>query len=119
VEVRIAGQEATLARPGDGNHWPAVVFVNGATELGHLAARRLSPVSHLVRLDAPVLLATSPNDKYFPVAESRRLASRSDHVRVTVTSSLSHAIPELSLGGIGDAFAFNGFVVRGLRAFRR
>jgi dienelactone hydrolase len=83
------------------------------------AAQRLSPVTRLPRLDAPVALATSPHDKYFPVAESRRLAAGSDRVRVTVTSSLSHAIPELSLGGVGDALAFDGFVVRGLRALRR
>jgi pimeloyl-ACP methyl ester carboxylesterase len=83
------------------------------------AARRLSPVVRLAGLNAPVLLATSPNDKYFPVAESRRLAARSDNVHVTVTSSLSHAIPELSLGGLGDALAFDGFAVRGLRILRR
>src|SRR5919197_1250711 len=35
-EVRIAGQQATLARPGTGKRWPAIVFVNGATERGHL-----------------------------------------------------------------------------------
>jgi hypothetical protein len=68
---------------------------------------------------ATFVLSTSPNDKYFPVAESRRLAARSERVRVTVTSSLSHAIPEVSLGGLGDALAFDGFVVRGLRALRR
>jgi len=82
------------------------------------AAQRLSPVGGLARLDAPVLLATSPTDKYFPVAESRRLAARSDRVRVTVTSSLSHAIPHPSLSSVGDALAFDAWVVRGLRAFR-
>ena len=35
-EVRVAGQEATVVRPGAGKRWPAVVFVNGATEEGHL-----------------------------------------------------------------------------------
>jgi pimeloyl-ACP methyl ester carboxylesterase len=83
------------------------------------ATRRLSPLARLARLDAPVLLATSPNDKYFPVAESRRLAARSKRVRVTVTSSLSHAIPELSRSGLGDALAFDEFVVRSLRALQR
>jgi pimeloyl-ACP methyl ester carboxylesterase len=82
------------------------------------ATRRLSPIARLARLDMPVLLATSPHDKYFPVAESRRLADGSDRVRVTVTSSLSHAIPELSLGGVGDVLAFDGFAVRSLRALR-
>jgi pimeloyl-ACP methyl ester carboxylesterase len=84
-----------------------------------MATRQLSPVGRLARLDAPVLLATAPKDKYFPVAESHRLAAGSERVHVTVTSSLSHAIPELSLGGVGDALAFDGFVVRGLRELRR
>jgi dienelactone hydrolase len=83
------------------------------------AARRLSPIANAGRLDAPVALATSPDDKYFPVAESRRLAARSRHVDVTVTSTLSHAIPEPSLHSLGAILAFDGWVVRGLRAFRR
>jgi pimeloyl-ACP methyl ester carboxylesterase len=83
------------------------------------AARRLSPTVRIRRIDAPVLLATSPHDKYFPVAESRRLGARSDRVRVTVTSSLSHAIPEPSLHAFGAALAFDGWAVRGLRALRR
>jgi dienelactone hydrolase len=83
------------------------------------AARRLSPVAGVDRLDAPVALATSPDDKYFPAAESRRLAARSRRVDVTVTSTLSHAIPKPSLHAVGAALAFDGWVVRGLRAFRR
>ena len=83
------------------------------------AAARLSPVTRLKRLDAPVALATSPTDKYFPVEESRRLAAASDRVRVTVTSSLSHALPEPSFRSLGAALAFDGWVVRGLRALRR
>jgi hypothetical protein len=83
------------------------------------AARRLSPVTNVHRLDSPVALATSPEDKYFPVAESRRLAARSSRVDVTVTSTLSHAIPEPSLHSLGAALAFDGWVVRGLHTFRR
>jgi dienelactone hydrolase len=83
------------------------------------AAQRLSPVTRLAQIDAPVMLATAPHDKYFPVAESRLLAARSDRVRVTVTSTLSHAIPKPSLHSLGGALAFDGFVVRSLRAFRR
>jgi pimeloyl-ACP methyl ester carboxylesterase len=82
------------------------------------AARRLSPTAAIGRLDAPVELATSPEDKYFPVEESRRLATGSDRVRLTVTSSLSHAIPEPSLGSLGAALAFDGWAVRGLRALK-
>ncbi len=33
-EVVVAGQPTTLARPGGGGPWPAVVFVNGATRQG-------------------------------------------------------------------------------------
>jgi pimeloyl-ACP methyl ester carboxylesterase len=82
------------------------------------AARRLSPAAAVGRLDVPVELATSPTDKYFPVAESRLLAARSNRVHVTVTGSLSHAIPEPSLGSLGAALAFDGWAVRGLRALR-
>jgi hypothetical protein len=83
------------------------------------AARRLSPVATITRIDAPIALATSPDDKYFPVAESRQLAERSRRVDVTVTSTLSHAIPEPSLHSLGAVLAFDAWVVRGLRAFRR
>jgi pimeloyl-ACP methyl ester carboxylesterase len=80
------------------------------------AAERLSPISRPGRLTMPVELATSPRDDYFPVTESRRLARASQHVRVTVTESLSHALPEPSFHGLGAAFHFDGFVVRSLRA---
>jgi pimeloyl-ACP methyl ester carboxylesterase len=81
-------------------------------------AERLSPISRAGRLTMPVELASSPRDDYFPVAESRSLARAAPHVRVTVTESLSHALPEPSLHGLGAAFHFDGFVVRGLRALR-
>jgi hypothetical protein len=80
---------------------------------------RLRVAAGAGRLDAPVELATSPTDKYFPLAESCRLAARSQQVRVTVTSSLSHAIPEPSLGSLSAALAFDGSVVRGLGALNR
>ncbi len=80
------------------------------------AAARLSPISRAGRLTMPVELATSPRDDYFPVAESRSLARAAPHVRVTVTESLSHALPEPSFHGLGAALHFDGFVVRGLRA---
>jgi pimeloyl-ACP methyl ester carboxylesterase len=82
------------------------------------AAARLSPLTRARRLRMPVELATSPHDDYFPVSESRSLARIAPHVRVTVTESLSHALPEPSLHGVGAALSFNGFVVRSLRALR-
>jgi pimeloyl-ACP methyl ester carboxylesterase len=82
------------------------------------AAERLSPISGADRLTMPVELATSPHDDYFPVAESRSLARTAPHMRVTVTESLSHALPEPSLHGIGAAFRLDGFAVRGLHALK-
>jgi pimeloyl-ACP methyl ester carboxylesterase len=82
------------------------------------AAGRLSPSSRAERLTMPVELATSPRDDYFPVAESRSLARASSSVRVTVTETLSHALPEPSLHSLGAVFRFDGFVVRSVRALR-
>ena len=82
------------------------------------AAERLSPLSRARRLTMPIELATSPRDDYFPVVESRSLARAAPHVRVTVTESLSHALPEPSLGGMGATLSFDGWVVRSLRALR-
>jgi pimeloyl-ACP methyl ester carboxylesterase len=81
-------------------------------------ARRLSPSSRAGRLTMPVELATSPHDKYFPPAESQSLARASRRVDLTVTKTLSHAIPEPSLHSIGGIFRFDGFAVRSLRALR-
>jgi len=83
------------------------------------AAARLSPISRADRLTMPVELATSPRDKYFPLEESRQLARASPHVRVTVTRTLSHALPEPSVHSLGALLSFDGFVVRGLRELRR
>ena len=74
--------------------------------------RLLSPLMRARRLSVPVELASAPHDRYFPPAESRSLAKRSKHVRVTVTSTLDHAIPALSLRDIGDLVAFDQFIVR-------
>jgi pimeloyl-ACP methyl ester carboxylesterase len=82
------------------------------------AAARLSPISRAGRLTMPVELATSPHDKYFPPTESRRLARASGHIELTLTKTLSHAIPEPSLQSVGDLLRFDGWVVRSLRALR-
>ncbi len=83
------------------------------------ALGRLSPVMRVAALDTPVELATAPHDKYFPVEESRAIERKAPHVRVTVTSTLHHAIPRLSLSEIGDLFRFDAFAVRVLRAASR
>ena len=91
---------------------------------GRLSARQraqiraLSPLNNASRLRMPVELATAPRDKYFPPAESHALARAAPNVRVTVTSTLAHAVPELSLGDIADLGRFNAFVVRYLRLAR-
>ena len=79
----------------------------------HAAHRRLSPVVGAARLRVPVELASAPEDEYFPVAESRDLAERAPgRVRVTVTRTLEHAIPELSARDLADLARFDAFAVR-------
>jgi pimeloyl-ACP methyl ester carboxylesterase len=82
------------------------------------AVRELSPLLEAHRLAAPVELASSPHDSYFPHAESRALARTSSRVHVTVTSTFDHAVPRPSVREIGDLFRFDGFVVRFLREAR-
>jgi pimeloyl-ACP methyl ester carboxylesterase len=79
--------------------------------------RRLSPIVAADRLQAPVEIASAPHDKYFPLAESRALEREAD-VRITVTSTLEHAIPEASPSGVADLFRFHAFIVRALRRAR-
>jgi pimeloyl-ACP methyl ester carboxylesterase len=78
----------------------------------------LSPIRGADRLTMPVELATAPHDEYFPPAESHALARAAPDARVTVTSTLDHAVPELSLGDLADLARFDGFVVRYLREAR-
>lgn len=78
----------------------------------------LSPIRHAGRLNMPVELASAPHDKYFPPAESHRLAAIAPNVRVTVTSTLDHAVPKLSVADVADLLRFDGFVVRYLRHAR-
>lgn len=77
--------------------------------------RALSPIYGSSRLPMPVELATAPHDKYFPPAESHALARAAPDVRVTVTSTLEHAVPNFSVGDLADLGRFDAFVVRFLR----
>jgi pimeloyl-ACP methyl ester carboxylesterase len=79
---------------------------------------RLSPIAAAGGLRAPIELASAPRDKYFPVAESRALAAAVPEVRLTLTSTLAHAVPEPSPGAIADFFRFDAFVVRVLQRAR-
>ena len=78
-------------------------------------AERLGP-----GLRAPVEIASAPHDKYFPLGETRALARAATHarVRLTVTSTLHHAVPSLSLSDVADLFRFDGWAVRSLRSLR-
>ncbi|MGD0272491.1 MAG: alpha/beta fold hydrolase [Gaiellaceae bacterium] len=82
---------------------------------------RLSPIHEAQKLLAPIYIASAPHDKYFPLSETRDLARRATHTQVslTVTSTLHHAIPSISLSGIGALLRFNGWMLRSLRAARR
>jgi pimeloyl-ACP methyl ester carboxylesterase len=80
--------------------------------------RGLSPLAAAQRLRAPVEIASAPHDKYFPLAESRALDRRAPDVRITVTSTLEHAIPEPSPGDVADLLRFDAFIVRALRGAR-
>lgn len=82
---------------------------------------RLSPLAGAARLRAPVDIASAPHDKYFPLGETKALvrAARHSRVRLTVTSTLHHAVPNLSLSDLADLFGFDGWAVRSLRGLGR
>ena len=80
---------------------------------------KISPLAGDGRLEAPIELISSPQDKYFPISESYAVAKIAPHHRVTATEALDHA--ELNLNP-ENALAFadvHGFVVRSLRQARR
>jgi pimeloyl-ACP methyl ester carboxylesterase len=80
---------------------------------------RLSPIRNADRLRAPVELVAAPVDKYFPLAEMQALAAAAEDVRVTVTGTLAHAIPDLSLATLAELLRLDGFGVRVLEKARR
>jgi len=82
---------------------------------------RLSLLAGADRLRAPVEIASAPHDKYFPLSETRALGRAATHtrVRLTVTSTLHHAVPNLSLSDIADLFRFDGWAVRSLHTLQR
>jgi pimeloyl-ACP methyl ester carboxylesterase len=80
--------------------------------------RRLSPLARADRIDAPVELASDRTDIYFPLAESRALVRALPDGRLAPTTTLGHAIPHPAARDLRDLLAFNGWVVRSLRALR-
>jgi len=63
-----------------------------------------------------IVIASAPHDKYFPPAESRALAARAPHVRLTITTTLQHAVPHVSGDELVGLLRFDGFLVRVLHA---
>lgn len=61
-------------------------------------AWELSPLARIGGVLAPVELASSPSDPFFPVDESRALAAAGSDVRLTVTRALLHVKPRLRPG---------------------
>jgi pimeloyl-ACP methyl ester carboxylesterase len=59
---------------------------------------RLSPVTAIERIGAPVELACAPFDPFCPAAESRALVRTGGDVRLTVTSALAHVCPRVRPG---------------------
>lgn len=78
--------------------------------------RNLSPLARASALRAQVELVRPPIDQYFPLNEARDLAAALPHARLTVTRTLDHTRPSLTLDLLDDFVRFNGFVVRGLSA---
>lgn len=75
----------------------------------------LSPLAVNGRIKAPVELASEPHDRFFPLSESYAVAKIAPDLRVTVTGSLHHAQPVLSVRDLPSIWRFDGFVVRSLR----
>ena len=58
----------------------------------------LSPIARIGDVRAPIELASSPTDPFFPVEESLALASAGSEVRLTVSRALLHVKPRLRPG---------------------
>ena len=82
----------------------------------HRFVDELSPLRVGRDVRAPVEIVVPPSDVYFPLGEARALAAALPYARLTVTRTLDHTRPQLSRAALGDFVAFDGFVMRGLRA---
>lgn len=58
----------------------------------------LSPLSRIGAVRAPIELASSPDDTFFPVQESLALERAGNDVRLTVTPALVHVCPRVRPG---------------------
>jgi len=76
--------------------------------------RRLSPVTSAGDVRAPVEILVPPSDVYFPPAEASALAAAVPTARLTVTTTLDHTRPRLSLAQPGEFVRFLRSVMRSL-----
>jgi pimeloyl-ACP methyl ester carboxylesterase len=81
----------------------------------HEFMEELSPLRFREGLQAPIEIAVPPSDVYFPPGEAAALAAL-PNARLTVTRTLDHTRPSISLTHLRSFARFMGFVVRGLRA---
>ncbi len=89
-------------------------FYRSLPEPARALLGRLSPLRDGRQITAPVELVVPPTDVYFPAGEANALAEALPNVRLTVTGTLDHTRPKLSLHALRDGRTFLGFVVRGL-----
>jgi acetyl esterase/lipase len=83
----------------------------------HAFVEELSPLRFREGLRARIEICVPPSDVYFPPGEAAALAAL-PNTRLTVTRTLDHTRPSLSLVHVRSFARFLGFVVRGLRAAR-
>ncbi|MER3410641.1 MAG: hypothetical protein C4306_11315, partial [Thermoleophilia bacterium] len=103
-----------LLRNRDPNRFPRLFARLSLRQ--RLGIARLSPLRLASRLRAPVELLSAPHDKYFPPDESRLLAQRVPRARLTITTTLGHAVPRLSWDDLAGLARLNGALVRALHA---
>jgi pimeloyl-ACP methyl ester carboxylesterase len=82
----------------------------------HTLLTSLSPLGVAPGVCAPVEIVVPPADVYFPLGEARALAAVLPRAHLTVTGTLDHTRPDVSLGQLRDLVGFGRFVVRGLAA---
>jgi hypothetical protein len=63
-----------------------------------MLVEELSPLSRIGDVIAPIELASSPSDPFFPVGESLAMAKAGRDVRLTVTPALLHVKPRVHPG---------------------
>lgn len=76
--------------------------------------RLLSPVADAASIVAPVEILIPPHDEYFPRGEAAALSAAIPHARLTMTATLDHTRPRLSLSRLRDGARFLAAVTRGV-----